>query len=162
MKTDMDNLCVVCLGGDPGRLFSGEGGGGGGGGGGRLAFFGGTLQFLRGVARCRVAAVNTFFIYAYRCNVHKKHTYKYARDQKIYLCEHGVWRNTRRKVAGCRVAAVCTYCGVYTCAIRCNTLQHTATHCNTLQHTATHCNTLQHTAYCGVYTYTFPRRSEPR
>jgi len=30
--------------------------------------------------------------------------------------------------------------------IRCNTLQHTATHCNTLQHTATHCNTLQHTA----------------
>jgi len=24
--------------------------------------------------------------------------------------------------------------------MRCNTLQHTATHCNTLQHTATHCN----------------------
>ena len=28
--------------------------------------------------------------------------------------------------------------------IRCNTLQHTATHCNTLQHTAPHCNALQH------------------
>ena len=27
-------------------------------------------------------------------------------------------------------------------AIRCNTLQHTATHCNTLQHTAPHCTTI--------------------
>jgi len=30
--------------------------------------------------------------------------------------------------------------------VKCNTLQHTATHCNTLQHTTTHYNTLQHTA----------------
>jgi len=35
--------------------------------------------------------------------------------------------------------------------LRCNTLQHTATHCNTLQHTASHCSTLQHTAtYCNI------------
>ena len=32
--------------------------------------------------------------------------------------------------------------------MRCNILQHTATHCNILQHTSTHCNTLQHNALC--------------
>ena len=40
-------------------------------------------------------------------------------------------------------------------SLRCNTLQHTATHCNTLQHTATHCNTLQHTAiHCNTLQHT--------
>jgi len=35
--------------------------------------------------------------------------------------------------------------------VRCNTMQHDATHCNTLQHTATHCNTLQQTAtHCNA------------
>ena len=39
--------------------------------------------------------------------------------------------------------------------VRCNTLQHTATHCNTLQHTATHCNTLQSTAaHCDTLQHT--------
>jgi len=38
--------------------------------------------------------------------------------------------------------------------MRCNTLQHTATHCNALQHTATHCNILQRT---GMYWNTLQR-----
>ena len=38
--------------------------------------------------------------------------------------------------------------------MRCNTLQHTATHCNTLRHTATHCNTL----WLFKETYSKPKR----
>ena len=37
-------------------------------------------------------------------------------------------------------------------SLRCDTLQHTATHCNTLQHTATRCNTLQHTLEMAICT----------
>jgi hypothetical protein len=60
--------------------------------------------------------------------------------------------------------------------LRCNTLQHTATHRNTLQHTATRCNTLQenhdttpyastlqHTAtHCNTLQHTATRCSTPQ
>jgi len=46
-------------------------------------------------------------------------------------------------IADTRAVLFLTVLGV---TLRCNTLQHTATHCITWQHTATHGNTLQHTA----------------
>ena len=91
------------------------------------------------------------------CNTLKKtHTLQHSIAVGATLCTRDTHCNKHAAIRCDTLQLTATRCNAAVFATRTasgghvfltgrNTLQHTATHCNTLQHTATHCNTLKRT-----------------